>query len=65
MKRVNITEELAYGTALDRFTGNDKPAPAPEKTEAVRQPRAAVSTATNDTMIKICFLRITIIKPTT
>ena len=29
MKRAAITEELAYGTALDRLTGVDKPAPAP------------------------------------
>ena len=25
MKRVSITEELAYGNALDRFTGADQP----------------------------------------
>ncbi|MBA7678406.1 hypothetical protein ES703_86681 [subsurface metagenome] len=31
MKRVSITEELAYGTALDRLTGTDKPAPAAKK----------------------------------
>jgi hypothetical protein len=29
MKRAKITEELAYGTALDRLTGNDAPAPPP------------------------------------
>ena len=29
MKRARITEELAYGTALDRLTGSDRPAPAP------------------------------------
>ncbi len=28
MKRAKITEELAYGTALDRLTGIDHPAPA-------------------------------------
>ena len=27
MKRVSVTEELAYGTALDRLTGAEKPAP--------------------------------------
>ncbi len=31
MKRISVTEELAYGTALDRLTGTDKPASAPEK----------------------------------
>lgn len=29
MKRARITEELAYGSALDRLTGSDRPA-APE-----------------------------------
>lgn len=29
MKRAKITEELAYGSALDRFTGGDRPAAAP------------------------------------
>ena len=36
MKRASVTEELAYGTALDRLTGIDKPAPAPPK----RKPKA-------------------------
>ena len=31
MKRVSITEELAYGTALERLTGADKPASTPKK----------------------------------
>ena len=35
MKRVSITEELAYGTALDRLTGGDKPPPAPSKRAAI------------------------------
>ena len=30
MKRAKITEELAYGTALDRLTGGKKAAPPPE-----------------------------------
>ncbi len=34
MKRATITEELAYGTALERLTGVDKPAPAPEEKRA-------------------------------
>jgi hypothetical protein len=35
MKRASITEELAYGTALDRLTGTEKPAtPTPEKKPA-------------------------------
>ena len=32
MKRAHVTEELAYGSALDRLTGRDRPGPAaPEK----------------------------------
>lgn len=30
MKRAKITEELAYGDALDRLTGIDRPARTPE-----------------------------------
>jgi hypothetical protein len=30
MKRAKITEELAYGTALDRLTGSDRPVAPPE-----------------------------------
>ena len=33
MKRVQITEELAYGSALDRLTGSEQPAPTPKKKE--------------------------------
>ena len=31
MKRARITEELAYGTALDRLTGGDKAVPPVER----------------------------------
>ena len=31
MKRVSITEELAYGGALERLTGGSKPPPVPKK----------------------------------
>lgn len=34
MKRARITEELAYGTALNRLTGTDKQAPAAKKGES-------------------------------
>jgi hypothetical protein len=37
MKRVSITEELAYGTALDRLTGADKPAKEATKREPMAQ----------------------------
>ena len=38
MKRARVTEENAYGTALDRLTGTEKPAQTPPKREAVEQP---------------------------
>ena len=38
MKRARITEELAYGTALDRLTGGDQPEAAPPPREAVPPP---------------------------
>lgn len=37
MKRAHITEELAYGTALDRLTGTDEPAPAAKEEKLPRQ----------------------------
>jgi len=42
MKRARVTEELVYGTALDRLTGTGKPAPTPEKREPSEQPKTAV-----------------------
>ena len=33
MKRASVTEELAYGNALERLTGTDKPATTPPKRE--------------------------------
>jgi hypothetical protein len=38
MKRARITEELAYGTALDRLTGGDRPVTTPEPRQAVAPP---------------------------
>lgn len=38
MKRVSITQELAYGAALDRFTGTDGPAPTPKKSKPPAPP---------------------------
>ncbi len=47
MKRAKITEELAYGSALDRLTGNGRPAvegkAAPERTPpAAEMPKSAM-----------------------
>jgi hypothetical protein len=38
MKRARITEELAYGTALDRLTGSDRPVEPPEPRQTVTPP---------------------------
>jgi hypothetical protein len=37
MKRVSVTEELAYGTALDRLTGADKPSKEATEREPIEQ----------------------------
>ena len=37
MKRASITEELAYGDALDRLTGAAKPVKAPPRREPARK----------------------------
>ncbi len=39
MKRARVTEELAYGSALDRLTGTDRPAPTPPKKEPDEPPK--------------------------
>lgn len=41
MKRVKITEENAYGTALDRLIGGGKAVRTPPKTETKEPPSAA------------------------
>ena len=42
MKRAKVTEEHAYGTALDRLTGADKPAQVSPKREVSQQPATAM-----------------------
>ena len=42
MKRARVTEELVYGTALDRLTGTDKPVSAPKQKEPTEQPKIAM-----------------------
>ena len=37
MKRASVTEELAYGTALERLTGTDRPAQVPKKEKPSEQ----------------------------
>jgi len=48
MKRVSVTEELAYGTALERLTGADKPVPPSSKA-----PAAPAKTAAKAATIKL------------
>ena len=42
MKRAQVTEELAYGTALDRLIGMDKAPPAPKKEPPKESPDSAM-----------------------
>ena len=42
MKRASITEELVYGSALDRLTGADKPAEVPAKEAQSERPRGSM-----------------------
>jgi hypothetical protein len=48
MKRAKITEELAYGSALDRLTGSDRPAAPPEPKQTTPTP-----VMTKSAMIKL------------
>ena len=41
MKRATITEELAYGSALDRLTGGNQSTPPPPERKAVEAPKSA------------------------
>ena len=41
MKRARVTEEAAYGTALDRLTGADRPVQTTPKEEPSEQPNIA------------------------
>ena len=42
MKRVKVTEERAYGTALERLTGADKPVHTLFEREGDKQPKTAM-----------------------
>jgi hypothetical protein len=48
MKRARVTEELAYGSALDRLTGGDRP-----EAETPRQRAAPPAAAPGASMIKL------------
>ena len=42
MKRAKVTEEVAYGTALERLISTDKPVRRPPKREPTEQPKVAM-----------------------
>lgn len=42
MKRARVTEEIAYGSALDRLTGSARPAPEPPERDAPEHTGGAV-----------------------
>jgi len=48
MKRAKITEELAYGYALERLTGGNRPAVSPEA-----RPAAPAAESPKSSMIKL------------
>ena len=53
MKRVSITEELAYGSALDRLTGGEKPAPTAKKRRQTGPTKIPERVPTKVPMIKL------------
>ena len=42
MKRAKVTEEVAYGTALERLISTDKPVHRPPNREPAEQPKIAM-----------------------
>jgi len=53
MKRARITEELAYGSALDRLTGGDRPAAETRLEEKAAYNAAPAAAAPGSSMIKL------------
>jgi hypothetical protein len=53
MKRVSVTEEKAYGSALDRLTGNDKAVRALPRSVVSEPPEVPASEPTAAEMIKL------------
>ncbi len=57
MKRVSITEEIAYGNALDRLTGLDKPPPKPEKVLPAKRLRLPEPSTPNTIKLSVFLAR--------
>ena len=53
MKRASITEELAYGNALDRLTGGNRKAASPKRRRPAAQPVKQPAEPIDTTMIKL------------
>jgi len=53
MKRASITEELAYGNALDRLTGGNRKEVAPRRRQPAAQPKKQPTETVDTTMIKL------------
>ncbi|MBU2534683.1 MAG: hypothetical protein ABIK32_01945 [Chloroflexota bacterium] len=53
MKRASITEELAYGNALDRLTGESRKETVLKRRQRAAPPRQQPIAATGTTMIKL------------
>ena len=53
MKRASVTEELAYGNALDRLTGGNRRAVSPKRRQPAAQPRSRPVALADTTMIKL------------
>ena len=53
MKRASVTEENAYGSALERLTGGGKPARSLPKTAVSQSPEIPASEPTAAEMIKL------------
>ncbi len=54
MKRASITEELAYGNALDRLTGGNSKTVAPKRRQPAARPRSQPPVApASTTMLKL------------
>lgn len=53
MKRASVTEANAYGSALDRLTGGDKPAPAAAQVSLAAKAAAAESPSSSTIKLSV------------
>ena len=60
MKRVSITEELAYGTALDRLTSSDKPEPVPKRREPAESKPEPIPKQTSAVPASVAMIKLSV-----